>query len=425
MATLQYRLSTRVSGDLAEVLVRFSGRRGFVQRAKSHVFCPVSAWDEKAGAVIVPRRLSPEVADIVDASAKLDRLRSVVFARWSQEQYDARDGWLQQTIDECFDIGEESLHTIGSVFEEYAEARNLDAATQRQYHVLLEALKRWAGRRTLYVDEIRVADIDAFCAFFRRERVGRKVVSRSQNTITGKLKRWRALMNFAVQRGYIQSSPFAQFRVPAEVYGTPIFLTIEERNRLYAFDGLPEALRVQRDIFIFQCHVGCRVSDLVSLTKANVADGFLQYIPQKQRRRVPITVRVPLSQVAREIVERYADCAGDRLLPFIHPNNYNACIHDFLQRAGIDRVVMTPNKLTMRPEYRPLYEVATSHTARKTFIEAMFRETKSERLTSAFTGHVEGSRAFSRYTDVDDDMKLEIINRLENVNGLSTDVIKP
>ncbi len=67
----------------------------------------------------------------------------------------------------------------------------------------------------------------------------------------------------------------------------------------------------------------------------------------------------------------------------------------------------------MRPEYKPLWEVTSSHTARKTFIEAMFRETKSERITSAFTGHADGSRAFSRYTDVDDDMKRSILSRLD------------
>ena len=155
------------------------------------------------------------------------------------------------------------------------------------------------------------------------------------------------------------------------------------------------------------------MSDLVSLTKSSVSNGFLQYIPQKQRRSVPLTVRVPLSQVALEIIERYADIDGEELLPFIHPNNYNEAIHEIMRAAGLDRVVTVPNKLTMQPEYKPLYEVVTSHTARKTFIEAVFRETKSERITSSFTGHADGSRAFSRYTEVDDDMKREILERLQ------------
>lgn len=417
MATIQFRLSSRVINGKAEVLVRFWDG-SFSQRAKSHIYCPTAAWSETEGMPIIPRRATTLISDISEARIKLEQLREYVYECWIVEQYDVRDGWLQETIDECFSHKPVTApKTIRHVYEEYALSKNLDEATKRQYEVLLAALDRFAGKRTLYIDRISVQDIDAFSTFFRSEKISGRVINRTQNTVTSKLKRWRALQRFAVIRGYVQSSPFERFSVPAEVYSTPIFLTVDERNQLYAFDGLPPALAVQRDIFIFQCHVGCRVSDLVSLTKNNITDdGFLQYIPKKQRRRIPLTVRVPLSQVAREIIERYADSAGQRLLPFIHTNNYNKAIHDMMEQAGLNRMVMIPNKLTMLPEYQPLYKVTTSHTARKTFIEAMFRETKSERITSAFTGHVDGSRAFSRYTDVDDDMKREILERLEGVN---------
>ncbi|MBR3647086.1 MAG: phage integrase SAM-like domain-containing protein [Paludibacteraceae bacterium] len=401
---------------MAEVLVRFYSGKHNSQRAKSRVFCPVSAWNEQEGMPALPRRANAQVAVISDVRAKLERLREYVFSCWMKEQYDAREGWLQQTIDDCFSISKRNApKTLADVYDEYAEARNLDDATRKQYRVLLDALNRWAEKRTLYVDEIKVGDIDAFCSFFRHEKTKDKTIERSQNTITGKLKRWRALMNFAVLRGYIEASPFKQYKVPAEVFGTPIFLTTEERDRLYAFDGLAPALAVQRDIFIFQCHIGCRVSDLISLTKDNVTpDGFLQYIPKKQRKRVPTTVRVPLSPVAKEIIERYADSDIKKLLPFVSEQKFNKYIHAIMKEAGMDRVVIVPNKLTMQPEHHPLYEVVTSHVARKTFIEAMFRETKSERITSAFTGHAEGSKAFSRYTEVDDDMKKEILSRLQN-----------
>lgn len=413
MATLQFRLSSRVTNGKAEVLVRFY-EAAFQERAKSRVFCPVSAWNEAEGLPTIPRRATSDTADISDARIKLEQLRDYVYERWFDEKYDARAGWLQQTIDDCFSIKPANApKTIRDVYEEYVATKGTDWNTQKQYHVLLAALDRFAKKRTLYIDKITVQDIDAFAAFYRCEPVGKEFVRRAQNTVTSKLKRWRALQRFAVMRGYAPSSPFDRYTIPAEVYGTPIYLTTEERDALYAYQGLSDALRIQRDIFVFQCHVGCRVSDLVSLTKSSVSNGFLQYIPQKQRRSVPLTVRVPLSQVALEIIERYADIDGEELLPFIHPNNYNEAIHEITRAVGLDRVVTVPNKLTMQPEYKPLYEVVTSHTARKTFIEAVFRETKSERITSSFTGHADGSRAFSRYTEVDDDMKREILERLQ------------
>lgn len=414
MPTIKYRISSRVSNGQAEVLARFYDG-SFSQRAKTHIVAPVSAWDDKVGQLAVPKRISPESVAIREIQRNLEALSDAVYSAWWRDKYDARDGWLQSVIDDFMSVKPANEpKTLRDVYEEYAVARNLDEATRKQYHSLLDALDRFAGKRRMYVDEISVQDIDAFCAFFRCEKIGKKTIKRSQNTITSRLKRWRALQNFAVMRGYAQSTPFSRYSIPAEVYGTPIFLTTEERDYLYMFNDLSPALRVQRDIFIFQCHVACRVSDLLSLTKDNVTqDGFLQYIPQKQRRSVPITIRVPLSQTAKEIIERYADHQGDSLLPFISATNYNIAIHDIMKAAAMDRVVMVQNKLTMQSEYKPLYEVVTSHSARKTFIEAMFRETKSERITSAFTGHAEHSRAFSRYTDVDDDMKKEILKRLE------------
>ncbi len=415
MAVVKYRLSSHTINGRAEVLVRFYDGHTFTQRAKTHVYCLASMWSECDGLPIVPKRATANTIEITETRQKLDVICEHIYTRWQQDRFDMYEGWLQEVVDESLTIKKKTPHkTLREVYEEYRLARGIDVSTCRQYEVLLGALERFEPRRIWYADKVSLQDIDAFCAFFRSERCGRKTIQRSQNTLTGKLKRWRALQNFAVLRGYAPSSPFSQFLIPSEVYGSPVFLTTEERDRLYAFDDLSPSLRVQRDVFVFQCHVGCRVSDLVSLTKENVTpDGFLQYIPQKQRRRVPLTVRLPLSQVAQEIVQRYSDSEDDRLLPFIHPNNYNGAIHHFLRFAGFDRTVITPDKLTMKPTSKPLWEVATSHTARKTFIEAMFRETKSERITSAFTGHADGSRAFSRYTDVDDDMKRTILDRLD------------
>lgn len=414
MPTIQYRISSRIHGGKTELLARFYNGN-FSERAKTRIIVPADAWDAETERLIIPRRITPETAELHEIQQQLDQLTAAVYNAWYKDRFDATKGWLQQVIDDALNHKPRTEHkTLRDVYEEYRSAKDIDVATRRQYEVMLSAIERFSGKKILYVDKITAKDIDAFCQFYRKEKRANGVVERSQNTITGKLKRWRALQNFAVLRGYAQTSPFAQFTIPSEVYGTPIFLTTEERDSLYRFEPLTPSLRIQRDIFVFQCHVGCRVSDLVSLTKDNITDdGFLQYIPQKQRRRVPITVRVPLSSVAKEIVQRYSECHGEHLLPFIHPNKYNEAIHDFMKLAGMDRVVIVPNKLTMQPENKRLWEITTSHTARKTFIEAMFRETKSERITSSFTGHSDGSRAFSRYTDVDDAMKRDIISKMD------------
>lgn len=69
-----------------------------------------------------------------------------------------------------------------------------------------------------------------------------------------------------------------------EAYGTPIYLTIEERDKILNtdFSHFPRLER-HRDMFIFQCLVGCRVGDLYRLTTDNIRDGFLEYYPRKSR----------------------------------------------------------------------------------------------------------------------------------------------
>lgn len=52
------------------------------------------------------------------------------------------------------------------------------------------------------------------------------------------------------------------------------------------------------------------------MTKANVVNGFVEYIARKTKENRPVTVRVPLNYVAKSILEKYKDLPGQQLLPF-------------------------------------------------------------------------------------------------------------
>ena len=89
---------------------------------------------------------------------------------------------------------------------------------------------------------------------------------------------------------------------------------------------------------------------------------------------------VPLNSVAQEIVDRYAGLPGDQLLPFDTSERYNVSIKTVFEKSGVTYLV---TKLVEDPN-----------------------------LVSALTGHVEGSRAFARYRDIDDDMLTDLANKL-------------
>ncbi|KAA6307537.1 Tyrosine recombinase XerC, partial [termite gut metagenome] len=121
------------------------------------------------------------------------------------------------------------------------------------------------------------------------------------------MTKFRTLVIWAFDSGS-KSNPFKRYSVSECVYGTPFYITNEERIRLYDADfSHNKQLETQRDIFVFQCLIGCRVSDLYKMTYRNIIDGSVEYIPRKTKEDRAITVRVPLSKTAQEIIERYHD----------------------------------------------------------------------------------------------------------------------
>ena len=237
---------------------------------------------------------------------------------------------------------------------------------------------------------------------------------RGKNTLIDCFSRIRTFFIWCYNQGKTINRPFDKFPIEECLYGTPVYITLQERNQLFEADlSMRPQLAVQRDIFVFQTVVGCRVGDFYKLTKKNLVNGALEYIQEKTRNHNPRTVRVPLNDIAKTILERYKDYNGETLLPFISEQKYNQAIKEAFRLAGLNRVVTVLNPLTREPEQKYLYEVATTHTARRTFIGNMYKKVKDPDLVSSLSGHKEGSKAFRRYREIDDEMKQELVHLLD------------
>jgi len=164
---------------------------------------------------------------------------------------------------------------------------------------------------------------------------------------------------------------------------------------------------------VFQCFIGCRVGDLYSLTKKNIINGAVEYIAKKTSDNKGDTVRVPLSTVASEILEKYKDIEGDKLLPFIAQQNYNYAIKNIFKKAGITRDVIILDTITRQSVIKPINEVASSHLARRTLIGNLINKYKDSNLVTPLSGHVGGSKALHRYFVIDEETKIEMIKSIE------------
>ena len=281
---------------------------------------------------------------------------------------------------------------------------------------------------TLFVETVTLEQMNAFRDYVVNEHLLRQEYpdfyaprtlinhrprSLSGTTVINTMNLFCTFLHWCKKMKYSDNEVYVLYGCKEPTYGDPFFLTSEERNILYDADLSDNPkLAVIRDIFVFHCYVGCRVGDLYRLTRDNIKDGFLEYMPQKTKKCQAKTVRVPLHEKALKILERY-DAGADRLFPFRQIHTYNLGIRELLKRCGIDRMVTILDTHGYNTVQKPLYEVATSHTARKTFVGNLYRQVPDPNLIASMSGHVEGSRAFNRYRTIDDEMKRRLVEMID------------
>lgn len=257
---------------------------------------------------------------------------------------------------------------------------------------------------------------DIYNPYFMPKYVVRDFQERGANRLVGMKKHVKAFWNWLLQKGYTDNNPLLRISIGTEVYGTPYYLTLEERN-IIAQHNFSENkhLETQRDIFVFHCMIGCRIGDLMSFTYANIVDEMLVYTPHKTKdESKSFVARVPLYGKALELLEKYKDKdPKGRLFPFIAEQNYNYAIKDIVKECGITRTVSVRNPKTGEEEMKPIYEVASSHMARRTFVGNAYKLVKDPNIIGRMSGHVEGSRAFARYRNIDDETLKEVISALQ------------
>lgn len=445
MATLSYNLSKKADKATGrhEVLARFVVGSRINQRAKTGVFAPVDYWDAETQAVTVPqfRLMNAEqralVETITAVNTRLQGIRAAVmdaFIEAGAGRQPLAADWLTSTIDHYSNPeryeNKPQIYYLSDAFADYINGRKISVQRQRMAGVVLRCVLRFEAytKGRLVVDQMTPDDLRAFEDYLRKESTiiethpelakvcpeSRAITPRSDNTVIDRMHIARAVVTQAILNGKATRDPFARYQIGNFVYGTPYYITVEERNALYAFDlSSRPALAVQRDIFVFQCVIGCRVSDLLKLTRKNLVDGGIEYVPRKTRDERGNIVRVPLNAIATEIVERYADENRAALLPFISSQKYNDAIKEAFTLAGLTRPVTVLDPMTRQEVQKPLNEIASSHLARRTFVGNLYKQVKDPNLIAKLSGHSEGSRAFARYRDIDEDMRKDLVRLLE------------
>ena len=440
--TIRFELRTtkkRADGGRVPLHVSVSAGRNFRKRQVTKVLIEPAWWDARA-AELKKRRPIPE-AERGAITKELSALKSFISNAYviGKGQGEIGPSWLGKTLETYYGITtpESRKKSFDELFTLYADGREMSLSRRRHYYVLQRMVHRFeafvrasAPDNPGYVFDLEEVNLDTLTNlrdYVKDEHLWvkrfpqilsacpetREISKRSDNYLNSLFKLLKAFFSWCNKAGFVQNRPFTDFEMPREKYGTPIIMTLDEVERLYRAPMPTRRLDEQRDIFVFQCNVGCRVGDLMGFTKNAVQNGTLEYIASKTRHSSGRTVVVPLNAIAREIVEKYKNRPGERLLPFIDAQSYNSCIRAAFTAAGLTRMVTALDPFTGREVRRPLNELASSHLARRTFAGNIYRQVKDPNLVASLTGHAEGSRAFNRYRGIDLEMKQDLVKMLE------------
>lgn len=289
-------------------------------------------------------------------------------------------------------------------FEQYIRDAQLSNGLKKHLKTTLNKLKNFRP-----VTNFEKLDIQ-YLTDFQNYLLGEDKLS--SNTAIGELKRLRAFFNYSIKHGWTTNYPFKSFNIDAESYGDPVFITIEERDLLYAANIQNDCLARVRDLFVFQCFIGCRVGDLIKLKKSNIIDGCIEYIAGKTKDNKPKVARVPLTEKALKIIAKYDFPNGD-LLPYITDQRYNEYLKDLFREVKLKRMVTVADPKTRKSVQKPICDIATSHMARRVFIGNLHRKGVKNEIIASMSGHVENSKAFSRYYNINKEDQTEAMKLIE------------
>lgn len=444
MANTKLSLSSKVDKKTKQSEVLIQLRCGtFSQRVKSRVFIYPKYFDAEARKFVFKQKtITKESAAMQKAKTKIDEICNTLIEKFQATKRDTiQEGWAQDIVDRIMFPENYAVEEENKFFERYEQFVNgadLSIPRYRHYQVMERILKRYelyTGTTLSFetLDNLELEKIRDFIRdehkFFIVDKEGKRKPlakyaavyatvpeyrypeERGQNYLVYTMKIIRAFINWAMQQGYTTNDPFRGFKMGTDKYGTPIYITTQERDAIYNFDLSEKPnLERQRDVFVFQCMLGCRIGDLYKMTKDNlVEDSYgtaIEYIPEKTKKKNPRTVKVYLHPTALAILSKYEGSLSDdkALLPLISQQKYNDAIKEVFRACGINRMVPVLDTITRKTEMKPICDVASSHMARRTFVGNLYKQVKDPNLVGKLSGHAEGSRAFARYRDIDDEM---------------------
>ncbi|WP_274476127.1 tyrosine-type recombinase/integrase [Mangrovimonas aestuarii] len=229
------------------------------------------------------------------------------------------------------------------------------------------------------------------------------VKKHSSNTLRRNVGLFKTFLNWALENNHTYNAEFKKFKSPKAQATDEVALTLDQVKEIYTLD-LSEKKKLERvrDIFVFGCSTGMRISNYSKVSKNDIEDGYIKVVDKKNNDKY---LKIPLNDFSLEILEKY-----DYKLPVISTQKFNTYIKDVFKEAGykheIKKITKVGNEVIETPI--PFYDRISSHTARRSFITIMKNKKIPDKVIMEFTGH-KSLEVFNKYYKPNEDDKKDFM----------------
>jgi site-specific recombinase XerD len=227
----------------------------------------------------------------------------------------------------------------------------------------------------------------------------------SNNTIHKLNGYFKTFMSWSLTRKYHTNLEYQSFSFKS--YDPIVYaLNENELDRIINLD-LSDNLRLSkvRDILVFSCHTGQRISDILNISKDNFIEEGDNYFLRLKTQKTKEFVNILLSKTAQEIYKRYFT-SGEGFLQ-ISSVKYNKHLKNLAKMAEIDTPITkykySGNKRT--EETKPKYEFVASHIGRKTFITLSLEKGMRPEVLMKIVG-IRDYKTLKKYIEITDRAKV-------------------
>jgi len=270
---------------------------------------------------------------------------------------------IERTIIKLFD--EHNANCIRKIGTQMAKA------TYERYLTCRKHFKEFVLKE-YKVEDLPICDIDKD-VYEKFELFLRTTKECTNNTTVKYIRNFNKIIRIAVEKGWINCSPYKELGFRIEEIDMP-YLSQFELNALSEKVIHLQRLDIIRDIFIFCYYSGLAFSDVKELTEDNIIleiDNH-KWI-SKHRKKTNVISKIPLLTVPEKLIEKYKDnpiCIFKGvLLPVPTNQKMNAYLKEIADICGIKKTL-------------------TTHTARRTFASTdMLHNGVNMEAVSKMLGH--------------------------------------